>query len=145
MLTILVVGAIIVGIVLLLRRDEQPFTSGCYNGTGPTNGQSAAFRATNHCCEPIWMEARAGPCSAPLPGYNQTVFKVDPGTGIDFNIPNTRIAATPFWAKWGCDPAGFNCLMGDQDPLKLKHVQLMGVHSHLVPLNLAHKKVALPG
>lgn len=113
---VIIVITVILGIIYILRKDNQPHNPGCYNGDGPTEGQTSALRMTNHCCEPIWVEARAGACSGPLPGQSQTVFKVNPGTSIDFNIPPNGLAATRFWAKWGCDETGFNCLMGDQDP-----------------------------
>ncbi|CAH6419655.1 Hypothetical protein HVR_LOCUS729 [uncultured virus] len=113
---ILIITAVVIGIIFFLKPETSTSIPGCYNGDGITTGQTAAFRMTNHCCEPIWVEARAGPCSSPLPGQNQTVFQVDPGSFIDFEIPSTGLAATRFWAKWGCDENGTNCLMGDQDP-----------------------------
>jgi hypothetical protein len=115
-LVILIIGVIIFGIFFFLRKEPATTVAGCYNENGPTENQTSSLRMTNHCCQPIWVEARAGPCSAPLPGQNKTVFKVNPGSFIDFNIPPNGLAATRFWAKWGCNESGTNCQMGDQDP-----------------------------
>lgn len=115
-LFIFIIALIIIETIPTFRLYSSDYIVGCNNGDGPTTGQTAAFRMTNHCCETIWVEARMGNCSNPLPGKNNTVFKVEPGSFIDFEIPNTGLADTRFWAKWGCDDNGTNCEMGDQEP-----------------------------
>ena len=125
--SISVVILLLVGVVLTLifvptfninnGNNGTITTTSCYNGDGPTNNQSALFRATNHMCQTLWLEARSGVCGSPLPGYNTTLFKLDPGKSFDFNIPETGLPSARFWAKYGCDETGNNCLIGDQVPI----------------------------
>ena len=122
---LVVIFVIIGGIILFLLLkylfntpdpiNPEPPTA-CYSGDGPTENQTAALRFTNHCCTTVWVEARAGPCSSPLPGKNTTLFKLEQGNYIDFDIPPNGLAATRFWAKYGCDDNGTNCAIGDQVP-----------------------------
>lgn len=78
--------------------------------------QNNSLRIVNSCSEKLWIEGRAGSCSAPLPTYNSTLFPINSKEYIDFNIVPNGVTSTRFWAKVGCDNNGTNCKIGDQDP-----------------------------
>lgn len=41
---------------------------------------------------------------------------VKKGGSIEYVLPDTGVASTRFWAKFGCDSTGSNCSIGDQVP-----------------------------
>jgi len=76
--------------------------------------QTADLRIINNCKSQLWFEARYGNNGAPLPGQSQTAVQALPGSYIDYVIPDTGLPGSRFWAKYGCDNYGKNCLVGDQ-------------------------------
>jgi hypothetical protein len=96
--------------------------SGQTGQTGPTGSvQTATVRVRNSCQYDLWIEARAGDDGAAIPVYKNGVSQaVTPNllssSGyLDYDIPSNGLAATKFWAKYGCDENGTNCIIGDQD------------------------------
>jgi len=75
--------------------------------------QTADVRIINSCKQSLWIEGRHGPGGAPLPGQQVTSTLASPGGFVDYTVPATGLAATRFWAKFGCDKNGMNCLIGD--------------------------------
>jgi len=74
----------------------------------------------NNCPFVIWLEARSTVMNnnrwfvgAPIPGYGTTTH-VAPQQTVNYTIPAAGLAASRFWAKYGCDSVGRNCLVGDQ-------------------------------
>jgi len=76
--------------------------------------QTADLRIINSCKTTLWFEARHGGAGAPLPGQSVTSQEALPGSYIDYTVPDTGLAGSRFWAKYGCDANGQNCLIGDQ-------------------------------
>jgi len=76
--------------------------------------QTADLRIINNCDTQLWFEARYGGAGAPLPGQSATSVQALPGSYIDYVIPDSGLSGTRFWAKYGCDNYGKNCLIGDQ-------------------------------
>jgi hypothetical protein len=70
------------------------------------------LRLKNSCNFTLWMEGRAS--SGIVAGQTTTPIRVEPGQYNDYFIPSTGLASTRFWAKYGCDDTGRNCLIGDQ-------------------------------
>ncbi|PRP86477.1 hypothetical protein PROFUN_05259 [Planoprotostelium fungivorum] len=86
-------------------------------GGGSANGK-ADFTVINSCGVPLFMEARMGGQGSPLPGQsgttrNPTFRRLPAGGKLEYNIPNEGAEGTRFWAKYGCDESGRNCLIGD--------------------------------
>eukprot|EP01117_Protostelium_nocturnum_P014605 TRINITY_DN5571_c0_g1_i1.p1 TRINITY_DN5571_c0_g1~~TRINITY_DN5571_c0_g1_i1.p1 ORF type:complete len:405 (-),score=111.50 TRINITY_DN5571_c0_g1_i1:89-1303(-) len=79
---------------------------------GKDNGDD--FTVINSCKDTLWIEGRQGGKGQPIPGFSGTVRRLDPGRRLSYGIPSTGLAATRFWAKWGCDSNGRNCAVGDQ-------------------------------
>jgi len=75
------------------------------------------FRVNNTCSFGLWVEARQDG-GRPLPGHSGPLSYVAPGQHVDFTIPDNGLPATRFWAKYGCDSKGANCIIGDQMPNK---------------------------
>jgi len=82
------------------------------NSQYPT--QTADLRIINSCKSTLWFEARYGGAGAPLPGQSATSLQALPGSYIDYTVPDTGLAGSRFWAKYGCDSNGQNCAIGDQ-------------------------------
>jgi len=76
--------------------------------------QSADLRVINSCSTTLWIEARYGSAGAPLPGQSSTATQVNPGSYVDYSIPETGLPGSRFWGKYGCDGQGRNCVIGDQ-------------------------------
>jgi len=76
--------------------------------------QTADLRIINNCKTTLWVEGRAGGTGGPIPGQSVTATRTLPGSYVDFTIPDTGLPATRFWAKYGCDDNGRNCVIGDQ-------------------------------
>jgi len=76
--------------------------------------QTADVRIINNCKSTLWIEARQGPQSAPLPGVMSTSTMALPGSFVDYTIPSTGLSSARFWAKYGCDKNGKDCSIGDQ-------------------------------
>jgi len=66
----------------------------------------------NTCNFGLWIEARASG-GLPLPG-NTIITYVAPKKSFSFDIPDNGCPSTRFWAKYGCNSKGSNCLIGDQ-------------------------------
>jgi len=81
-------------------------------GGGSANGK-ADFTVINNCGVTLFMEARMGGKGSPLPGQSTTVRKLPAGGKLEYNIPNEGAEGTRFWAKYGCNEQGRNCLIGD--------------------------------
>eukprot|EP01117_Protostelium_nocturnum_P014377 TRINITY_DN5470_c0_g2_i1.p1 TRINITY_DN5470_c0_g2~~TRINITY_DN5470_c0_g2_i1.p1 ORF type:complete len:495 (-),score=145.95 TRINITY_DN5470_c0_g2_i1:142-1626(-) len=75
--------------------------------------QSADLRLINNCKFPLWFEGRYGGQGAPIPGYPVHTL-ANPGGFVDYTIPATGLPGTRFWAKYGCDSNGRNCILGEQ-------------------------------
>jgi len=67
----------------------------------------------NSCAFGLWIEGRAAG-GVPIPGHSNPITYVAPGKTISFTVPDAGLASTRFWAKYGCDSNGANCLIGDQ-------------------------------
>jgi len=80
------------------------------------SGQTADLRLRNNCNFTLWMEARGAGIGGLIPGETGTVSRVEPGKYRDYVIPSRGLASTRFWAKYGCDDQGRNCVIGDQMP-----------------------------
>jgi len=76
--------------------------------------QNADLRIINNCKTTLWLEARYGNQGAPLPGQSTTAVQALPGSYVDYTVPDTGLSGSRFWAKYGCDTNGKNCLIGDQ-------------------------------
>jgi len=76
--------------------------------------QTADLRIINSCKTTLWFEARHGGAGAPLPGQSVTSQQALPGSYVDYTVPDTGLSGSRFWAKYGCDANGQNCLIGDQ-------------------------------
>jgi hypothetical protein len=85
--------------------------------TAPSpSGQTADLRMRNNCNFTLWMEGRGAGLTGIIPGERSPVSRVEPGDYKDYVIPRTGLASTRFWAKYGCDEDGKNCIIGDQMP-----------------------------
>jgi len=71
------------------------------------------FSVVNSCKTALWIEARGG--SGPIPGQSNTVTRLNPGQDVNYTMPEGGLASTRFWAKYGCNDQGRECLIGDQD------------------------------
>lgn len=60
----------------------------------------------------IWIEGRT--TAGPVSGITKTPFYLAKGESINISAPKQGEVSDRFWAKWGCDTDGQNCLMGDQ-------------------------------
>jgi len=81
---------------------------------GQFPAQTADLRIINSCKDTLWFEGRYGGQGAPIPGQSTTALRALPGSYVDYTIPATGLGGTRFWAKYGCDANGRNCLIGDQ-------------------------------
>ena len=73
-----------------------------------TDGSRTRLRVTNGCKkDPLWLANFA----FQAPFFKQDI-KLPAGESHDFAIPDEGLAATRFWAKWGCDEIGGNCKVG---------------------------------
>jgi len=71
-------------------------------------GTSVRLTITNGCHDDdLWLANFA----FQTPFFPQDM-KVKAGVTHEFAIPNEGLAATRFWAKWGCDVTGSNCKIG---------------------------------
>jgi len=75
--------------------------------------QTADLRIINNCATTLWFEGRNG-AGAPITGQSVTATRALPGSYVDYVIPSTGLSSTRFWAKYGCDSNGKNCIIGDQ-------------------------------
>jgi len=82
--------------------------------SGPRPTQTADLRIINSCKTTLWFEGRYGGNGAPIPGQTTTSTPALPGGYVDYTIPDTGLGGSRFWAKYGCDAYGKNCLVGDQ-------------------------------
>jgi len=73
----------------------------------------ADLTVVNHCHVDLFIEARMGGQGRPLPGHDKTTIKLPIGQSIGYNIPDTGADGTRFWAKYGCNADGRNCLIGE--------------------------------
>ena len=74
----------------------------------PTAPPGSRLRMTNGCTkDPLWLANFA----FQTPYFDQDI-KLPAGETHEFDIPDEGLAATRFWAKWGCDDKGGNCLIG---------------------------------
>jgi len=71
------------------------------------------FDVVNSCKSTLWIEARAS--SGPIPGQSTTLTRLDPGKAANYSMPAGGLPSTRFWAKYGCNAQGRECLVGDQD------------------------------
>jgi hypothetical protein len=68
----------------------------------------ARLTITNGCAkDPLWLANFA----FQAPFFPQDLM-LAAGETHAFDIPDEGLAATRFWAKWGCDAKGSNCLIG---------------------------------
>ena len=68
----------------------------------------ARLQITNGCeRDPLWIANFA----FQTPFFKQDL-KLAAGASESFEIPDEGLAATRFWAKWGCDKTGSNCKIG---------------------------------
>jgi len=66
------------------------------------------LRITNGCkSDDLWLANFA----FQSPAFEQDL-KLGAGETHEFQIPDEGLAATRFWAKWGCDTSGSNCAIG---------------------------------
>ena len=82
------------------------------NASAPSGSVGAAraprLRITNGCAkDPLWLANFA--FQAP---YFTQDLKLPAGETHEFDIPDEGLAATRFWAKWGCDKTGSSCTIG---------------------------------
>lgn len=105
---LIIIIVIIVLIALLYKRSSSS------SGYPPDPTQTATVRIKNSCNFPLWIEARAGPNSATLPGQSNPVTELLPNGFADYNIPEEGLVGARWWAKYGCDSNGENCLIGQQ-------------------------------
>jgi len=82
--------------------------------TTPQTTQTADLRIINNCKSTLWFEARYGNFGKNLPGQAKTYTRAFPGESVDYVIPAEGLEGTRFWAKYGCDNNGKNCIIGDQ-------------------------------
>jgi len=78
--------------------------------------QPTSMRVTNQCAFPLWVEARCGGQGGPLPGQVNTTTPLNAGTSVDYDIPAGGLVGSRFWGKYGCNPAGRECQIGDSVP-----------------------------
>jgi len=72
----------------------------------------------NSCSFGLWAEGH-GQNNNLIPGEtNQIKFMAPNGGTANYTIPASGLSSTRFWAKYGCDGKGANCLTGDQVPNK---------------------------
>jgi len=88
--------------------SELPFQN-YSKGGGSSAGGGSRLRIINGCKQdPLWIANFA----FQAPAFPQDM-KLAAGASHDFAIPDEGLAATRFWAKWGCDAQGANCLIGE--------------------------------
>ncbi len=104
---------IVVIIVILINNSGDNNNDNNNVIVDSTNFQLDALTIKNSCSFPIWMEGRK--TVGPVSGIKTTPFYVGVGQSIQIPAPKAGEASDRFWAKWGCDDTGNNCLMGDQD------------------------------
>jgi len=90
--------------------------------------QNADLRIINSCKTTLWLEARYGNQGAPLPGQSTTAVQALPGSYVDYTVPDTGLSGSRFWAKYGCDTNGKNCLIGDQMQVRFYFPSLFSFH-----------------
>lgn len=72
-------------------------------------GKRIRLRIINGCAkDSLWIANFA--FQSP---YFEQDLKLKAGEAHDFAIPDEGLAATRFWAKWGCDSTGANCKIGE--------------------------------
>jgi len=105
----LAVAAVVAGGVTLVARNVMPTQPGNALPSTPAAAPGTRLTITNGCAaDPLWIANFA--FQAP---YFPQDLKLEAGATHEFAIPDTGLAATRFWAKWGCDATGKNCLIGD--------------------------------
>jgi len=82
------------------------------NIPGPNNS-AGDITIVNSCGIELFIEARMGGDGRPLPGQGSTITKLPAGQRTGYKIPDTGASGTRFWAKYGCNDDGRNCLIGD--------------------------------
>ena len=109
----LALGAVALGTVAFVWRANDPPPSKASPIVLPSPALPAAtpgvrLRITNGCdADPLWLANFA----FNKPYFEQDI-KLEAGKTHEFAIPDEGLAATRFWAKWGCDETGGNCLIG---------------------------------
>jgi len=80
------------------------------------DAQISDVRITNMCGTDLWIEARYdlgdGYGSRPIKG-DKTAYKIKSGEHVDFDISEKGLVGARFWAKYGCNEEGKNCIIGD--------------------------------
>jgi len=95
------------GGVALLWRSNAPSVP-LPEVQAPSAPSGARLKIANGCTkDALWIANFA--FNAP---YFPQDLKLAAGESRDFDIPEEGLAATRFWAKWGCDAAGSNCAIG---------------------------------
>jgi len=70
----------------------------------------------NSCSFGLWAEAHCENNDL-IPGETQQIKYMAPNGGTaNYSIPAAGLASTRFWAKYGCNNVGADCLTGDQVP-----------------------------
>ncbi|PRP89197.1 putative carbohydrate binding domain [Planoprotostelium fungivorum] len=85
----------------------------CLGDDNQPRSSRSDLTMVNSCSVTLYIEGRMGAQGQPLPGHSTTFTRVDPGQSVSFDIPATGAQSTRFWAKYGCDDNGRNCLIGD--------------------------------
>ena len=94
------VGAICT--VIAMRSDSSPSAL-------PVASSGTRLRIINGCKkDPLFIANFA----VDKPAFPQDL-KLEAGATHDFDIPEEGLPSTRFWAKWGCDAKGMNCLIGE--------------------------------
>lgn len=83
----------------------------------PNPPQTTPLRLTNNFDQDIWVNASAGAYSYPLPGQANTLIQIPARGYKDIPISNQGLVGARFWAQYGCDDTGKNCLFGSSVPL----------------------------
>ena len=78
----------------------------------PVNPSRSDVTVVNNCKVDLYVEARMDSDGRPLPGYASTRH-LPVGQRITYQVPDTGAVGTRFWAKYGCNTNGTNCLIGD--------------------------------
>lgn len=105
---VLSVAAVCLGATALWRSDSVTTPSPPVKAVEAAPG-GPRLTITNGCkSDPLWLANFA--FQAP---YFPQDLKLPAGATHEFAIPDQGLAATRFWAKWGCDDKGMNCKIGD--------------------------------
>lgn len=101
----------LVSVVLFVRKVCVPPVRVGAVPVADAGVQPTRLRVVSGCGHALWIFWQSGYHGGRMPVPHQTLL-AHPGDYVDYPIPDQGLAGTRFWAGYGCDGTGNNCLIG---------------------------------